>query len=53
MASVFYPVGMTICKSKMIVSYNFKLIRVTATQMIAHYSVNFDLIYKLFTVLVS
>ena len=25
---------------------NFKLISITATQMIAHYSVNFDLIHK-------
>ena len=36
----------------MIVSDNFKLMRITATQKIAHYSVNFDLIHKSFTLLV-
>ena len=35
----------------MIISNNFKLMRITATQTIAHYSVNFDLIHKSFTVL--
>ena len=36
----------------MIVSNNFKLMRTTATQKIAHYSVNFDLIHKSFALLV-
>ena len=36
----------------MIISNNFKLMRYTATQKIAHYSVNFDLIQKSFTLLV-
>ena len=49
-ASVFYPVGVTI-KSKTIVSNNFKLMYITATQMIAHYSVDFDWIHKCFTLL--
>ena len=35
----------------MIVSNNFKLMCITATQMIAHYSVSFDLIHKSFTLL--
>ena len=36
-ASVVYPVGMTI-KQKMIIRDNFKLMRITATQMIAQHS---------------
>ena len=36
----------------MVVSDNFKLMRITATQKIAHYSVNFDLIHKSFALLV-
>ena len=39
-------------KSKMIVSDNFKLMHIIATQKIAHYSVNFDQIQKSFTLLV-
>ena len=50
-ASVFYPVGVT-KKLKTIVSDNFKLMHITATQKIAHYSVNFDLIHKSFALLV-
>ena len=36
----------------MIVSDNFKLMRITATQKIAHYSIKFDLIHKSFALLV-
>ena len=50
-ALVFYPVGVT-KKSKTIISDNFKLMRITATQKIAHYPVNFDLIHKSFALLV-
>ena len=50
-ASVFYPVGVT-KNQKMIVSDNFKLMRIIATQKIAHYSVNFDLIHNSFALLV-
>ena len=35
----------------MIVSDNFKLMRITATQIIAHYVVNFDQIHKSFKLL--
>ena len=35
----------------MIVSNNFKLMCITATQKIANYSVNFDLIHKSFALL--
>ena len=48
-ASLFYPVDMT--KSQKIISDDFKLMRITATQMITHYSVNFDPIHKYFTLL--
>ena len=41
-----------IAKSKTIVSDNFKLMRITATQKIAQYSVNFYPIYKSFALLV-
>ena len=33
------------------ISNHFKLMRITATQMIAHYSVNFDPIHKSFELL--
>ena len=48
-ASVVVPVGMT--NNQMKISDNFKLMCITATQMITHYSVNFNLIYKSFTLL--
>ena len=35
----------------MIVSDNFELLHITAAQMIAHYSVNFDLIPQSFNLL--
>ena len=38
--SVVLPVAMTNYQTKVI--GNFKFMRITATQMIAHYSVNFD-----------
>ena len=38
-ASVVFPVGVTKNQNN-----NFKSMRIIATQMIAHYSVNFDLI---------
>ena len=45
-ASVFSPVSVT--NNQMKISDNFQLMRITGTQMIAHYSVNFDLIQKSF-----
>ena len=44
--SVVFPVGVTIIETKS--TNNFKLMRIAATQMIAHYSVNFNLIKKSF-----
>ena len=45
-ASVVFPV---VIKTKL--SDNFKLMRIIATQMIAHYSVNFDLIQASFRII--
>ena len=49
--SVFYPVGMIKNQKRWLVII-LKLLCIAATQMIAHYSINFDLIHKTFTLLV-
>ena len=49
-ASVVFPVGTTNNQTK--ISNNFKLMCITATQMIAHYSVNFNPIQNPFKRLV-
>ena len=48
-ASVVFLVCVTNNQTK--ISDNFKLMRITATQMIAHYSVNFHLIRTSFKIL--
>ena len=49
-ASVFYPVGVTKDqKESLAIILNM---RITATQMIAHYSVNFNLFHKSFALFV-
>ena len=48
-ASLVLPVGATSNQNKII--DNFKLMRITATQMIAHCSVNFNLIRTSFEIL--
>ena len=49
-ASVFYPVGVTKNRKRSLAI--IFLMRITATQKIADHSVNFDLIYNSFTLLV-